>query len=143
MNERGRYCQTLTFGNPDRIPLQPGGPREFTLRAWHEQGLPDDVHWHEYLLNVLGIEAETPSTQHVFLDVNFQMIPIFEEKVLEREIRQLTDRLAGAILGQKVQRSLDSEASQETEEELIKKHPQRLKSEGKNPSQFGLGTAVI
>jgi len=40
--------------------------------------------------------------------------------------------------------SLDSEASQETEEELIKKHPQRLKSEGKkNLSQFGLGTAVI
>ena len=54
-----------------------------------------------------------------------------ELEELEREIRQLTDRLAAAILGQKVQRSLDSEEGQEAEQELIKKHPQRLKSEGK------------
>ena len=50
---------------------------------------------------------------------------------LEHEIRQLTDRLAAAILGQKVQRSLDSEGSQEAEREVIKNHRQRLKSEGK------------
>jgi hypothetical protein len=54
-----------------------------------------------------------------------------ELEELEREIRQLTDRLAAAILGQRVQGSLDSEAGQEAEQELIKKHPQRLKSEGK------------
>lgn len=54
-----------------------------------------------------------------------------ELEEMEREIRQLTDRLAAAILGQKVQRSMDSEAGQEAERELIKKHPQRLKSEGK------------
>jgi len=50
---------------------------------------------------------------------------------LEHEIRQITDRLAGAILGQKVQRSLDSEEGQEAEQTMIKNHPQRLKSEGK------------
>ncbi len=33
-----------------------------------------------------------------------------ELEEMEREIRQLTDRLAAAILGQKVQRSMDSEA---------------------------------
>lgn len=50
---------------------------------------------------------------------------------LEHEIRQVTDRLAAAILGQRVQRSLDSEESQEAERTVIKSHPQRLKSEGK------------
>ena len=54
-----------------------------------------------------------------------------ELEELEREIRQLTDRLAAAILGQKVQISLDSEEGQEAEQTLTKNHPQRLKSEGK------------
>ena len=50
---------------------------------------------------------------------------------LEHEIRQLTDRLAAALLGQKVQASLDSDEMAEAEQQLIKDHPQRLKSEGK------------
>ena len=54
-----------------------------------------------------------------------------ELEELEREIRQLTDRLAAAILGQTVQRSLDSEEGQEAERTVIKNHPKRLKSEGK------------
>jgi hypothetical protein len=54
-----------------------------------------------------------------------------ELEELEREIRQLTDRLAAAILGQKVQVSLDSDEVQEAETNLIKNHPKRLKSEGK------------
>jgi hypothetical protein len=53
---------------------------------------------------------------------------------LEREIRRLTDRLAAAILGQKVQASLDSDEVQEAETKLIKNHPKRLKSEGKKIS---------
>ena len=57
-----------------------------------------------------------------------------ELEELEREIRQLTDRLAAAILGQKVQASLDSEEMQEAESNLIKNHPKRLKSEGKKIS---------
>jgi len=39
-----------------------------------------------------------------------------ELEELEREIRQLTDGLAAAILGQKVQTSVDSEAGQEAEQ---------------------------
>jgi hypothetical protein len=50
---------------------------------------------------------------------------------LERDIRQLTDRLAAAILDQKVQESLDSDELAEAERTLIKNHPKRLKSEGK------------
>ena len=54
-----------------------------------------------------------------------------ELAALEVEIREVTDRLAAAILGQKVQASLDSEDVQEAERTLIKNHPQRLKREGK------------
>lgn len=57
-----------------------------------------------------------------------------EMEALEREIRVLTDRLAAAILGQKVQASLDSDEMAESERELIKNHPKRMKSEGKKRS---------
>jgi hypothetical protein len=53
---------------------------------------------------------------------------------LEVEIRQLTDRLAAALLGQQVQASLESDEIAEAERELIKNHPKRLKSEGKKRS---------
>ena len=49
---------------------------------------------------------------------------------LEHDIRRLTDRLAAAILGQKVQESLDSGELAEAESTLIKNHPKRLKGEG-------------
>ena len=84
MNPRERFRETLLFGQPDKVPLSPGGPRESTLRAWHEQGLPEDVRWHDYLWEILGIERER-TRPHVDLDVSFKMIPTFEEKVLEHK----------------------------------------------------------
>ena len=84
MNPRERFRETLLFGQPDKVPLSPGGPRESTLRAWHEQGLPEDVRWHDYLWEILGIERER-TRPHVNLDVSFKMIPTFEEKVLEHK----------------------------------------------------------
>lgn len=82
MNARERYVATLTFGHPDKIPLQPGGPRESTLAAWRTQGLLAGVNWREYLLETLGIEPEASQTP-VSHGVDFRMIPQFEEKVLE------------------------------------------------------------
>lgn len=82
MNARQRFIETLTFGRPDRIPLQPGEPRESTLAAWHAQGLPQGVHWRDHLLEVLGIESEECGPR-VGLDVDFRLIPQFEEKVLQ------------------------------------------------------------
>lgn len=82
MTPRERYRETLLFGNPDRIPFSPGGPRESTLAAWHQQGLPEGVHWYTYLLEILGIEPET-ARDCPQPGVSFQMIPTFEEKVLE------------------------------------------------------------
>jgi len=97
VNERERYLETLLFGKPDKVPLRPGGPRESTLRAWHQQGLPQDVAWHEYLLEILGIEWE-PGQPRVPLDVSFKMIPTFEEKVLEhRDGHYIVQDWMGAI----------------------------------------------
>ncbi len=56
LNERERFVKTLTFGQPDKVPLQPGGPRESTLRAWRRQGLPEEGNWHTHLMEILGIE---------------------------------------------------------------------------------------
>ncbi|MDF1514382.1 MAG: uroporphyrinogen decarboxylase family protein [Anaerolineae bacterium] len=81
MNPRERFHQTIAFGLPDKIPFNPGGPRESTLAAWRQQGLPEDQPWHDALMEILGIEEEKtqPKTD---LGVSFRMIPTFEEKVL-------------------------------------------------------------
>jgi len=54
-----------------------------------------------------------------------------ELESLEREIRKLTERLGNALLGAKVQASLDSDELSETEQTFVEQHPKRLKSEGK------------
>lgn len=81
--ERDYFRQALTFGRPDRIPLQPGGPRESTLRAWRQQGLPPDANWYEFLMELLGVDPVLPVGQRVNFDAAFKMIPMFEEKVVE------------------------------------------------------------
>jgi uroporphyrinogen decarboxylase len=83
MTERERYLATLLFEQPDRIPLHPGGPRQSTLRAWQQQGLPDGVPWYEAMLEAIGLPPVDPGGPGI--DVSFQMIPTFEEKVLEHK----------------------------------------------------------
>ncbi|NLG50686.1 MAG: hypothetical protein GX552_11295, partial [Chloroflexi bacterium] len=84
MNPRERYLETLLFGQPDRVPLCPGGPRESTLAAWHQQGLPPDVHYLDALAEILGVPREA-SDATVGASVSTRMIPTFEEKVLEHK----------------------------------------------------------
>ena len=97
MTPRQRYRETLLFGNPDRVPFQPGGPRESTLAAWHQQGLPEGVNWHAHLYEVLGITPQ-PSRGGVDPGVDFRMIPTFEEKVLEhRDGHYIVQDWMGAI----------------------------------------------
>jgi len=79
---RQRYIETLTFGQPDKIPFTPGHPRQSTLRAWRGQGLPAGADWMEYLCEQIGIELDRTGPL-VDLGVDFRMIPQFEEKVLE------------------------------------------------------------
>lgn len=84
MNGRERFKEVLLFGKPDKIPFAPGGARESTLAVWHKQGLPEGVNYYKYLLKTLGIGQE-PEGSKVSLGVSFQMMPKFEEKVLEHK----------------------------------------------------------
>ncbi len=83
MTERERCLQTLLFGQPDRIPFHPGGPRESTRAVWREQGLPEGADWHACLLETLGIEPP-PAIERIVPKADFRMIPHFQEKVIER-----------------------------------------------------------
>ena len=84
MTPRERYREALLFGKPDKVPLNPGGPRESTLAVWRQQGLPEGVNYYDTLLEILGIEKEKTKPQ-VGLGVSFRMITTFEEKVLEHK----------------------------------------------------------
>ena len=83
MNPRERYLATLTFGQPDKIPFWPGGPREKTLARWYREGLPREGHWYDHLCRTIGIAADNPRARPVSPGVMFRMNPMFEEKVLE------------------------------------------------------------
>lgn len=90
MNERERYMKTLLFGAADRIPLFPGWGRESTRARWYKEGLleglvdPHDVTVEAYI--EAGGKLELPRYGELFA-INERMIPIFEEKVIERKER--------------------------------------------------------
>ena len=56
MTERERFREALLFGKPDKVPLNPGGPRESTLAAWHQQGSQAMGGNGGYLMGLLGID---------------------------------------------------------------------------------------
>jgi len=88
MTERERYVETLLFGKPDRVPFEPGLPRESTLKRWHKEGLPEGKDWDEYVRERIGIEPPPTGEK---LDVRFiyEMIPRFDEQVIEEKERSL------------------------------------------------------
>lgn len=83
MTFRERYLATLSFARPDRIPFEPGGPREKTLKRWWSEGLPKQANWLDYLCREIGIDPGKPAQSVVQPDVNFRMNPVFEEQVLQ------------------------------------------------------------
>ena len=85
MTERERYIETLLFGTPDKIPFEPGKPREKTLKRWVSEGLPQGRHWYEVLCETIGIETSTYHRKTLQPGVDFRMIPWFEERVLEHK----------------------------------------------------------
>jgi hypothetical protein len=98
MNPRQRLRATYLFGNPDKVPLAPGWPRESTLVAWHQQGLPEDVFWRDYLWEWVGLPRE-PKSPVSDLGVNFKMLPAFEEIILEHKNGHLiVQDYSGAIV---------------------------------------------
>ncbi len=87
MNARQRTLETYLFGNPDRIPLDPGWGRKSTREAWRTQGVPEtvkDSELIEYAYRQAGGKLDWPKRGMGF-NVNEKMIPQFEEKVIERK----------------------------------------------------------
>ncbi|MFA5866210.1 MAG: uroporphyrinogen decarboxylase family protein [Phycisphaerae bacterium] len=84
MNERQRYLTTLQFGQPDRIPLDPGGGRKSTRERWYSEGLPLEVqNITQYAYEQAGGRQSLGVGGEGFM-VDQRMIPQFEEKVIER-----------------------------------------------------------
>lgn len=101
MSPRERYLATMLFGQPDRVPLNPGYGRRSTRAAWHRQGLPPEIDEMDaifrYACEQLGIEPE-PSVDQAGFGVDSIMIPQFEEKVIEvRENSQVVQDWKGNI----------------------------------------------
>ena len=97
MTFRERYVAALLFGQPDRIPFMPGGPRESTLKAWRAQGLPADANWWEFLLDTVGLPRMAAGPD--WLPVSCRMIPEFEERVLaHRDGHYVVQDWMGAIV---------------------------------------------
>lgn len=90
MNERDRVIETLLFGSPDRVPLHPGNGRESTMARWHREGLPKNINTRygcvKEAFHQAGGTLLLPDYGPGF-DLNERMIPLFEEKVIERKER--------------------------------------------------------
>ena len=96
MNDRQRFRATLTFGRPDRLYLEPGRPRESTLRAWHQQGLPEGADYYAHLMQTLSLPHDP--APRLDLSVSFKMMPTFDEQVLEhRDGHYIVQDWMGAI----------------------------------------------
>ena len=80
MDMRQRYRETIIFGNPDKIPLALGNPRESTLKVWKTQGL--DRPCTDALADMLGLSGEA-FLKVDYLDVSTRMIPAYEPLILE------------------------------------------------------------
>lgn len=100
MNARERFLETLLYGKPDRVPLEPGWGRKSTRENWHRQGLPQDVNPGEipsFAFKTAGGRMELPKRGEGFA-VNERMNPLFEEKVIEkREHTQIVQDWKGNI----------------------------------------------
>ena len=98
MNHRQRYREVVRFGHPDRIPFAPGGPRESTLAAWHQQGLPESVNWQAVLHETLNIPIQRDFWVGKEL-FDLELFPTFEEKVLEhRDGHYIVQDWMGAVV---------------------------------------------
>lgn len=96
MNSRDRWLETILFGNPDKVPLEPGNGRESTMIRWRSEGLPEEVaNITEYAYRAVGgrhrLAREEPSFGlPLWTDIrgtfpiNERMIPHYEEKVIKR-----------------------------------------------------------
>lgn len=73
MNFKERFLQTMRFGKPDRIPYWDWGPWTETVKRWHKEGFPEDVH----LDGFFGFDRREG------INIHQGMLPPFDEEILE------------------------------------------------------------
>ncbi len=86
MSFRNDFVRTLQFDSSAAIPLLPGGGRQSTVRRWHREGLPPEGNGDNaaiYACRQAGIPPYEMEYGPGF-PVDFNMRPVFEEKVIER-----------------------------------------------------------
>lgn len=88
MNDRQRFLSALSFGKPDRLPFEPGWPRQSTLRTWHAQGLPGKGFWYAHMMEALGLAYQAPG-ERPEPEIDFRLLPQFEEKILSHQAGHL------------------------------------------------------
>lgn len=81
MTNRERYFGTILFGNPDKVLFSPGCPRESTLKAWRQQGMPDNADYMDIIRGDFGLSDESKLKVHN-AGISFKMIPTFEPEIL-------------------------------------------------------------
>ncbi len=85
LTPRERFARVLRFEPVDRVPLEPGNGRESTRARWLREGLPREAgNIAEYAYRCAGGTQPWPRGGPGF-PVDQRMIPLFEEKVLERK----------------------------------------------------------
>ena len=99
MNERQRFLQYMHFEPVDRIPLMEMGFWPETLDRWHCEGLPKWVTSIRHLEDYLRLDR---SFNVNWLEINGEVYPPFEEKVLEEtEEEQVVSDANGVIFRQR------------------------------------------
>jgi len=81
MDERERFTRIMQFQTVDKVPNYELGLLKRTAERWHSEGLPSGVDWKEYF--------EIGEHRHIADVPNMNMIPSFEEKVIEETDRYI------------------------------------------------------
>ena len=87
MNQRERFIASLKHQKTDHVLFNPGSPGPAVLANWHTQGFPESVNgaeWYAYMKKQLGLEFEH-DWMKVQPGVNFEMIPSFAVKIIEKK----------------------------------------------------------
>lgn len=99
MNERERFLRYMHSEAVDRIPLMEMGFWPETLERWHSEGLPKWITSIRHLEDYLNLDR---SFNINWLEINHEVYPPFEERVLEEnEAEQIISDANGVIYRQR------------------------------------------
>ncbi len=85
MDSRTRRLESILFGRPDRVSLEPGGGRKSTRERWLAEGLKEGADPVEQAYREAGGTFDLQRDGGPGFGVDFKMRPFFEEKVIERK----------------------------------------------------------